>query len=65
MLIVLILSRRWQESLILTLPDGRTIKVLVVEIGRSNVRLGIDAPDDVDILRSELLPVPPGKGVTP
>jgi carbon storage regulator CsrA len=30
------------------------IKITVVRIGRDNVRIGIDAPDDVEVLRAEL-----------
>jgi carbon storage regulator CsrA len=48
---VLVLSRRLQEKIVL--PGlGVTIEVVAVQPGV--VRLGIDAPPDVTILRSEL-----------
>ena len=47
---MLILSRRVGETLII---DG-DIKIVVLECGRSSVRIGIDAPVDVPIWRGEL-----------
>ncbi len=48
---MLVLTRKIEESIII---DGIiTVKILGVE--RDRVSLGIDAPDDVKILRSELL----------
>ncbi len=47
---MLILSRHVNESIVI---DGG-ITITVVEIRGSNVRLGIDAPDDTTILRSEI-----------
>jgi carbon storage regulator len=61
---MLVLSRGEDERLLLTLPDGRTVTVLVVAVGRGRVRLGVDAPRDVKVLRAELLdgePSPPAK----
>lgn len=52
---MLVLSRRCNEAIILTLPDGTRVKVLIVDIRNGNiVRVGIDAPSDVLILRDEL-----------
>jgi carbon storage regulator len=48
---VLVLSRKKNESILI---DG-CIAVRVLEIGKNGVRLGIDAPGDVKIVRSELL----------
>ncbi|MEA3374309.1 MAG: carbon storage regulator CsrA [Campylobacterota bacterium] len=48
---MLILSRKEDESIVI--GDNITIKVVSVEKGL--VKLGIDAPSDVTILRSELL----------
>jgi carbon storage regulator len=45
-----VLSRKEGESLML----NDTIEVMVVEIGKGQVRLGIRAPKDVLILRKEL-----------
>ncbi|KRT35644.1 carbon storage regulator CsrA [Acetomicrobium hydrogeniformans] len=47
---MLVLSRKEGESLML----NDTIEVMVVEIGKGQVRLGIRAPKDVLILRKEL-----------
>ena len=44
------MSRKEGESLVL----NGTIEVMVVQIGKGQVRLGIKAPKDVLILRKEL-----------
>jgi carbon storage regulator len=48
---MLILSRKSNESIVI--GDNITIKVISVEKGM--VKLGIDAPNDISILRSELI----------
>jgi len=52
---MLVLSRRRNESILI---DGR-IRVTVMTIQGNHVRLGIEAPADVSIWRSELLPPAP------
>ncbi len=47
---MLILSRRIGESLMI----GDDIEVKVFDVSGYNVRLGIQAPDDVTVLRDEL-----------
>jgi carbon storage regulator len=47
---MLILSRRIGESLMI----GDDIEVMVLDVCGNNVRVGINAPDDVTILRDEL-----------
>lgn len=47
---MLILSRKEEESIII----NGNIEVKVLEIGEGKVRLGIDAPKEVDIFREEL-----------
>ena len=47
---MLILSRRKDESIII---DGN-IEVKVLEIEDGKVRIGIEAPQNIDILREEL-----------
>lgn len=47
---MLVLSRRLQEELVI---DQR-IRVVVLGIQGQRVRLGISAPDDVDIRRAEI-----------
>lgn len=55
---MLVLSRTVDETIVLTLPDGRRIEILVVDIRRNfvinKVRLGIEAPLDVTIHRGEV-----------
>ena len=48
---MLILQRRAGESLVI----GENITVTVVSIDGARVRLAIDAPSDIPILRSELI----------
>jgi carbon storage regulator len=48
---MLVLSRKLNESIIIS----DNIRVTVVEIGHGKVRIGIDAPPDVEIMREELL----------
>jgi len=52
---MLILTRRPGESLILELPTGERIEVTVLGIKGNQIRIGTDAPDDIAIVREELL----------
>jgi len=52
---MLVLSRRESERIKL----GDSIVVTVIRVGGDKVRLGIEAPLDVVILRDELEPRPP------
>ena len=47
---MLVLSRKRSERIRI----GDNIVITVVRLGPDNVRLGIEAPDDVAILREEL-----------
>lgn len=47
---MLILTRRVGETLII----GDNIKTTILGVDGSNVRIGIDAPKDVDIYREEI-----------
>lgn len=49
------LTRRPGESLILLLPDGRQIEVVVDNKRGNQAGLAIDAPQDIKILRTELI----------
>ena len=51
---MLYLSRGEGQRLTLTLPDGRTVTVDVLELDRGRVRLGIDAPCDIIVDREEI-----------
>ena len=48
---MLILSRKLGERIVI---DDRIV-LTVVEIGRGKVRLGIEAPQDVKVMREELV----------
>lgn len=53
---MLVLSRRKDESITIILPDGR--KILIVNcdhrIGDRKIAIGVDAPSDIKVIRSEL-----------
>ena len=48
---MLILTRRKEESIII---DGN-IKLKILSVNGNQVRIGIEAPEDVNIVREELL----------
>lgn len=48
---MLVLSRKATE----VIRIGETIRITVVRIGPNSVRIGIEAPEDVNIVREELL----------
>lgn len=48
---MLILSRKIGESIMI----GNDVVVRVIDIGGGRVRIGIEAPDDVLILREEIV----------
>lgn len=50
MQLLLILSRKKEEAVLI----GRDIKIKVVEIEGDRVKIGIDAPKNLKILREEL-----------
>jgi len=52
---MLALSRRRGESIQIKTAAGEVIMVHVVHVGQTSVRIGINAPGDTTILRSELL----------
>lgn len=52
---MLALKRNSGESITMTMPDGRVIVIEVVEIRGDVVKVGIAAPQDVVILRTELI----------
>jgi len=49
------LTRRPNESIVITTADGQEIKVIVLGVKGNQVRLGIAADKSVEILRTELL----------
>jgi carbon storage regulator len=52
---MLILTRRPGESIIIQLPTGEQITVAVLGIKGNQVRIGTDAPENITIMREELL----------
>jgi len=52
---MLVLSRRQDESLVI---NGQ-IRITILKTSGAKVRLGIDAPQSVDVLRSELVATNP------
>ena len=51
---MLVLTRRPGETLIIELPTGEQVEVTVLNVNRNQVRIGLDAPEQVQILREEL-----------
>ena len=51
---MLALTRREGESIIPTV-DGKTIRVELHQINKNQAKVAIDAPREVEIVRSELL----------
>ncbi len=52
---MLALKRRATESITMTLPDGRVIVVECVTVMNGVAKIGIEAPKDVQIVRTELI----------
>lgn len=57
----LCLSRRSQESITLRTPTNGSIVITIIAVDRGKVRLLVDAPQEVEIYRSELLNKANGK----
>ena len=52
---MLILTRRVGESIIIETPAGERIEVAVLGVKGNQVRIGTQAPGDIQIMREELL----------
>ena len=48
---MLVLTRKVGESILV----GDTIKIVVLEVRRQQVRLGIESPPDIVVLREEIV----------
>ena len=59
---MLILTRRPGESIIIETPAGELIQVTVLGVKGNQVRIGTEAPDDISIVREELLEDAQGLG---
>ena len=55
---MLVLSRKKDEKIILETANHEKIELVVVKIDANRVKIGIEAADDVTILRSELIETP-------
>ena len=51
---MLVLSRKKNEDIVMPTTDGQIV-VRLLEIRGENVRLGIEAPREIEIFRGELL----------
>jgi len=58
---MLILTRRPGETLIIETPAGERIEVTVLEVKGNQVKIGTDAPNEIAIVREELLEKSPTK----
>ena len=52
---MLVLKRSTGESVVIPLPDVRSITITVTDIGNGQTVLGFDAPKEVQIWRSEVM----------
>lgn len=48
---MLVITRREQEEIVLKLPDGREMKIVVIQLRNHNVRIGFLGPKDIEIQR--------------
>ena len=55
---MLVLTRKENESIEITLPDSQQLTIMVTEVERGRARIGIEAPTEIKILRSELVQLP-------
>lgn len=56
---MLVVSRKQDEDLVMTVPPSQsetTLYVRIVQIKTRQVRVGVEAPKEVRIMRSELAP---------
>lgn len=51
---MLVLTRRRNEKVIVTLDDGRRCEIVVAELRHDKVRLGFNFPDGVTVHREEV-----------
>ena len=52
---MLVLTRKPSQSITLVLPSGETITIVLADSSKHRSSIGIEAPKDVKIIRTELL----------
>jgi carbon storage regulator len=52
---MLVVTRRPGEAIVIELPTGELIEVVILSVDGNQIKLGTDAPDDILVLREELL----------
>ena len=52
---MLVVTRRPGEAIVIELPSGELIEVTVLGVKGNQVRLGTGAPEDILVLREELV----------
>ena len=62
---MLAIKRRLDERVTLTLPDGSTIEIVVMDVHKGNVKLGIHADRSIAISRPEPTEVAPAISRSP
>lgn len=53
---MLLLQRREGQRIRIDMPDGRFVWVTVARNSRDRLVIGVDAPEDIRILREEVIP---------
>lgn len=53
---MLILVRKAEQGIVITMPNGVEVTYRILAVEGERVKVGITAPQDVQILREELLP---------
>lgn len=51
---MLVLSRKKNETIIITCPDGTRLEFIAVEMRGDKMRIGVEAPKDYTIHRGEV-----------
>lgn len=50
-----------RNELRLTLPDGRAVRVVIINARGNKVTVGVEAPADVEVMRGELVEQDPSR----
>lgn len=50
---MLVLTRKRQQGILFDIPGGGQMRMMVIEIRRDKVRLGIDAPREIKVIRDD------------